>query len=380
MPYFTHKKPQFLLQLLLTGLAIAHLPAQAAGEHVWAAGEISSLMGPARQADGALVVTADAQGRIMLAVEAKGLELDDNPVVEIDFAQLPEPARMAMAWKVESSPQTLHQYQLPQPRAAMRANLQDHPQWQGTVLWMGVGISVLPSSELAIRSVAIRPQTALDIVASWLDAWSSFSHWNLTSFNGYTGTHPGAAGKEPLIYFVALMALLLLGYCAVLLARNRIDRFNWHVAALIAFFCWLGLDLMWQTRLLHQLDQTLATFAGKSSQQKLLASPDRAMVTLANEVKERIDAKDARLFLVSDNDYGAMLAAYYLAPINAYWDRRSQTLPATDYLSPGDYILLIPPHSVTYRGGAAVIRTADDKNISVRELLNTQQGLLLRVI
>jgi hypothetical protein len=244
----------------------------------------------------------------------------------------------------------------------------------------GAKLSVVPSSELATSSVAIRPRAALDVLDNWLEAWSSFSPWNMTSSNWYTGTHPTAREKKPLIYFAALLALMLLSYGAVLLARNRINRFNWHVAALIAFFCWLGLDLLWQTRLLHQLDQTLATFAGKSSQQKLLASPDRVTVTLASEVRSRIAAPDARLFLVSNNDYGAMLAAYYLAPINTYWDRSGQTLPPADYLLPGDYILLIPPHSVRYLSDASVIRTADGKNIPVAELMNAQQGLLLQVI
>jgi hypothetical protein len=244
------------------------------------------------------------------------------------------------------------------------------------VLLLALLVTVLFPGQALGETSDGQPRPALQA-----DKWSSYTPWQLNNSNRYTGTGSTARGNEPVPVFAAIMGLLLLVYSGALLLRRKPALFRWQTVAVIMFSCWLALDLLWQTRLIRQLDATWETFAGKSVRQRLLASDDGFLVPFIERTRERVGEPDARLFLASNNDYGAMIVAYYLAPINTYWDRHgAQKLPAAGDLAIGDYILLVPPHTEAYVRRAKTIRAGDGKPVAVEEVANERLGVLLRVI
>ena len=51
---------------------------------------------------------------------------------------------------------------------------------------------------------------------------------------------------------------------------------------------------------------------------------------------EYIDSPGSRVFVASEDIYLGMRAAYYLYPLNVFWQLEDPEMPANKYMRPGD--------------------------------------------
>jgi hypothetical protein len=142
--------------------------------------------------------------------------------------------------------------------------------------------------------------------------------------------------------------LSLLAYGLMLLVFRARLHFDPAVVVLIFFASWLILDMFWQRRLLHQLVDTHATFAGKSTEEKLAVGPDAKLYALVANAKPLMAPADSRVFVVSSDIYFGMRTAYYFLPLNVYWAHHASALPSRNLLRKGDHIVLLNPSRFTF--------------------------------
>jgi hypothetical protein len=117
---------------------------------------------------------------------------------------------------------------------------------------------------------------------------------------------------------------------------------------------WLAIDLLWQSSLFRQLDETRHLFAGKTQQEKHLAGQDNELYRYAAYLKaEVLPEPGTRIFLLYDTAHMTstrLRAQYYLLPHNIYnYDR----FPRPEYSAPGDYVLVLGEvQGLAYERGA----------------------------
>jgi len=353
----------------------------ARADMLWRGDQLQAEIGTVVASEPELVVRADELGRILVTIDADQLDLDGNEVVELRFSPLPTNAEVLLGWN-STDPEIgfVQRWFAASELSSIRLNMAAHPQWRGVATSLVVGARVPAQHPLTLRSLRVLPQSGLEELRQVLQAWGGFQPWEPASINRYKGSINADNGLAPAVFFAGVTGFSLLAYLVVLVATGRREKLSWSAAALITLACWIALDLFWQARLFWQAQQSYVTYAGKSAEEKLLASEDRQMVGFITRVKGRIEGEDARVILGSSIDYAGMLAAYYLAPVNTYWDRRGPVLPPTDYLASGDYVLLIAPFTANYRPGSDALESDTGDAVPVEELLLERTGILLRVL
>jgi hypothetical protein len=370
-----------LLRTCLLFLLIASSSVQSQPKFHWEGDQIKVGMGTSIKSEKGLKIQAGADGRIFLSVAADGVTLDEFSAVKFEFHQPPPAGQFFVAWRIASGKDGMHPFVIPgASQGTVTVSMSAAADWMGAADVLGLGIKLAPFSAVGIQSISLSRSTFLGEAKERLHDWASLKPWTLSDINLYTGTRAFDQGLPPVLFFSRVLLAGLIGYLVYLLLTAGLRQFNWQIAGIIILACWIVLDLMWQVRLGLQVSETYARFGGKSSQEKLLASSDAPIVRFITRVKKSVDGETPRIFLASANDYGAMLSAYYIAPINTYWHRGGSELPARKFLSSGDYILLIAPFTTQYRPDRGLIRLPDSGRLPVELVLKEQMGVLLRVI
>ena len=377
------KLPRHIITLLLTTglLLLQAAPAQAQDAIRWSGKQLDVVMGSAIDTTKTLKVRADGTGQIFVSLDASGMQLDDFSRLAIQFGEVPAGARFFIAWRTKAGKEGMYHFSAPASAGQeVSISLAGEANWSGAAGEIGLGILIPPGVSASVESISLLQPTLLSAPRDRLREWSAFKGWQAADINRYTGTIAVDQKHAPVPIFAGLLLAALAVYLLYLLLRRRLRQFNWSVAGGLLLACWIALDLLWQARLGAQLADTRATFAGKSSNEKLLASVDAPIVQLIAEVKTVLVGETPRVFLASGNDFAAMLGAYYIAPVNTYWHRKGPELPAREFLAKGDYILLIPPFVTPYQPAASVITLPDASTLPVRPLLQDPSGLLLQVM
>lgn len=351
----------------------------------WNSGQIDVGGGKVIGSGEVLEIQAGAEGKIFVSVAPAQFEFNDYSAVGVEFSEVPARARFFIIWRNGSGQEGMRQFWLPGGKAgAVSVMMPDEVAWDGAADLLGLGIVVPPYATVGIKSISLaRPTLIAGMIRRFgnqLRHWSSLKPWVPADVNFYTGTVTSARETFPVQFFATLLATLLAGYLVYLLASRTGRRFNWRVAGALTLACWLALDLLWQLRLGRQVGETYRTFAGKSADEKLLVSADGPIAQFIARVKDSMDGETPRVFLASDNDYGAMLSAYYIAPLNTYWHRDGPELPDRNFLASGDYILLVPPFTTAYEATDSAITLPDGSTVPVQRILQEELGILLRVI
>jgi len=368
----------FLLGLIVSvPLSLASVQASAN----WSNHDLKVESGSVVSSIGALTVKAEANGWIFITVPAQGLQLEESPIVTLEFANQISTADLFLIWRTDLVEKGRHKLQLSAINIGTAwVSMENKKGWRGAAEVLGIAIRVHPNQEIAIKSISISSLTILTMAKMLIYEWSSFKPWEQVDINLYTGTRSFDEGTFPVPVFAVSLTIALSIYLAYLLFSRKLHEYNWRIAALLTLACWIGLDLLWQIRLGQQLQDTYATFAKKSTTKKLLASEDRDMVQFISKVREKIVGENTRVFIGSIDDWGGMRGAYYMSPLNTYWHRKGPELPDRRYLRSGDYILLIRPFSLLYDKTFNVIRFSDNDDLPVEPLLLEPMGILLRVI
>ncbi len=276
-------------------------------------------------------------------------------------------------WRMISGP--VHQATQPTAATTGRAALQAEPDWQGTLISVGLFIPGPVSSPLVVHSLGLRPATLT--AGEWLEQlwaeWASREDWSQRSINFSAGATPRPLGS------LVLLAALWAGLSSILYSFWLWPTQQpWHPAPFVTFFLvgWLLLDLRWQWELTGRLAQTQQRFAAKEATAQRLADLDGDLYRFLLDVRQHLPPQPVRLFIVN-NEQSVFLAGrarYHLSPHNSRMDFRRPPGEARV----GDYVLVLAMPEVHLDGSAQQLEW-EGGSMAVEVLLTAPQGTLVRV-
>jgi hypothetical protein len=269
----------------------------------------------------------------------------DFRMIEYRLAGRHPETHVYLIWRTAGDPETMFNMAVPLGEGSVGVLLPGgHAGWTGQITEIGFDIYGELREPLLIESISLSPWTWQGALISvwgewgdWLD-WSSSRGWTQRSINGLRAVHrPGDLSPVLTIAAWSGLACLLLALASPMARSPRPLGFLFAVAV-----PWLAIDLLWQSSLFRQLDETRHLFAGKTQQEKHLAGQNNDLYRYASYLKaEVLPAPGTRIFLLQDTahrTYRRLRAQYYLLPHNIYnYDR----FPRPEYSTPGDYILVL---------------------------------------
>jgi hypothetical protein len=87
----------------------------------------------------------------------------------------------------------------------------------------------------------------------------------------------------------------------------------------------------------------------------------------------------ARVIVAGDDDYLRLRAAYHLYPHNAYAEARTNALPASDRLKPGDWMLVYQRRGVQFDPAAGKLRWDGGAPVSAQLKLRGEGAALFLI-
>ncbi|MCB1676331.1 MAG: hypothetical protein KDI01_08570 [Halioglobus sp.] len=338
-------------------------------------------LGSAQPIEGGTRIVLDHQGRAVIALPAAGIELASYPYLRVAFGDAPAPplSRLLVRAVRGAIGHWLARSEDVAPRDTW-FYLGAAPQWRGKLVRVELFLLGVPGQTVTIHTIGLYPRSASHALQSLLSAWSSAGPWRQSSVNQHTGGRLDGSLLYPLPA-AALLAAFALTACA--LAPRLFPGFKglrWPAAGGIVLFCWLLLDALWQWQLLQRLHTAREQFASGSNTEKLLAGPDRELFAISRAVKQALAGKPARVLVSAREEYRGMRLAYYLYPLNVFWERGGPPLPDPALLRAGDYILLLQPSDIGLDRSAGLLRLPDRRTVPVKPVLMADTGVLVQVL
>jgi hypothetical protein len=214
-----------------------------------------------------------------------------------------------------------------------------HAEWRGRVTEVGLDIyGDLREQPLTITKLIMLPASGGPLLNSIWSEWTAFKGWTQKSAHHLRGS-PENGLLSPTLAAAAWSGLALI----ILAGSNLLKRFHILLGcAGVIFIPWIALDLLWQSNLSAQLNETKTLFAGKNQQEKHLADLESELYQYTSYLKKEVlPQPGVRIFLLHDSPhrtYKRLKAQYYLLPHNVYnYDR----FPQKQAVNEGDYILVL---------------------------------------
>jgi hypothetical protein len=362
-----------LLLLSLQGWASARLDGFTA--------QFAVNIGQAERTNEGLLLTPEPDsGKIYLTYATGDIALEQFTRVAIELAG-DAPLQGFLLWQTKTYGEQVFQFRIDDLAGgqSVLVDMTDRQAWEGVATMIGLGLYVPSKEALVLRDFSVDQPALADRLGELVDAWTSFTPWRAFDINLYTGVRQFGQGPHPVPIAAGVLASILLLYF-VFAFRGERRGVNWHTVGGVVLACWIALDLLWQSKLTRQVQQTYALFAGLSSQEQLLASEDAPVVRFASEAKSHISAGDARVFVASQSDWLGMLAAYYLSPLNVYWHRKGPELPSPELLVSGDYVFLVRPSALEYDPARSMISIPGGGHKAAVSLYSSPMGELFQVM
>ncbi len=250
--------------------------------------------------------------------------------------------------------------------------------WKGIVTGVGLIVRAPLSSPLTVRDLVLRPKLPepAHLLGLLWHQWTVFEPWHGYSEHLIMGGAGELLGPAPVAALWVMLSVLV--YVAV--GGLRRGRRQLMPFMLLFMGGWLLLDMRWQWNLVQQLEQTVASMAGKTRSEKL-RHYDGELYSFVHEAEQRLPRRPVRVFLLSSDPggYAAGRARYYLAPYNVYKFLREP--PPSRLTRPGDYLLvLVPVKGVQFRRtpGHETILWGHHR-LAVKLVTAGKEGLLLQI-
>lgn len=344
----------------------------------WGPGDVRIAAGLPLQRRGSTAVQLDAEGQGVLQLEASGINLNGLGVMQLRFSARPEVQAMVIAWRSDAQQGRAFSKRVSGPfHKNVLADFSRLDGWQGTVSTIALVLQGSPGTVVALDSVSLLPRSFRQTLRLAIAEWRRFAPWSHSAINVHSGVSKASDYPFPLLA-AALVVLISVVMYAVGTALGR-RGFDWRVPGLLVLIIWLGLDSLWYQRLLRQSEMTSTKYSGLSNIDRRLASDDGALYAFVESARGAIGEPYARLFVTSESDYQGMRGAYFAYPQNVYWEREAKTLPSTEFIRPGDYLMLLRPVRAAFDRKAATLRYGDDSNLTVQLLMSNDIGALFRV-
>jgi hypothetical protein len=336
-----------------------------------------------REGNALALEAMDASGVAIVSSRVPAFAATDFPRVEwmLESAERVPPA-LTFLWRTREKPDRTFSKPLvwDEGNVGHVAPLQlaGTPGWSGTIVGLALAARGSLSSPLTIGGVVVPGVSSLTSARDVLGEWTR--HF---AFSGGSITFPFDKERNDhlslLLATVAAQGLAITAYLT--LARRRHNRVDSRVIWTILIAGWLVLDVRWQINLGRELLHTAQRFAGKSGDERHLASDDGQLFTLMQKVNRALPAPPARVFLFSDAYALRTRSAFFLYPHNVYQDRvrAGRPLPPEVMVS-GDFALLFPAIGIGYDREKRLLTWADGQSRSADELLESAEGaFLLRI-
>lgn len=339
-----------------------------------------ALAGSGTQRQGAFQLQLDESGRGVLLLPTPGLQLDQYSHVNILLQESFSGSSLELMWKAGRGGNISRTTVPHRGEKSLWIATDGLPGWEGEAVSMVLSFQGEAEQSVLVRAVALAPPSfSMHLTALFRD-WSAFGAWKGTSINLHSGGQTAFPPVPPVPVAAAMFALSALAYGLLLSLPRSGMRFDSRIIPALFIVCWISLDLLWQRNLLLQLNETRQQFAGKDTPARLASGPNASLYRFIEEVRQHIPSADARVFASSFNEGQGMRGAYYLYPLNAFWQRGGEELPQRQYLRRGDYLVLLQPSTLSFDPGNGVLFLPDNSRIEVDLLLHRPQGKLLRVL
>lgn len=366
------------LAALLAGIYLIHVEYPAVK---WNAGTAQVDIGTGTLTGQNLRLQLNSSGRGIIALPVPRPPANAFPfLLHLGFVHAPRDFSILILWRTEQTGTQVHVYELQEnPGASIWLETKELEHWSGHITSLGVMVMGRPGGTVTFEDISLLPASLAAQLQSIYVEWTRFIPWHHSSINTHTGLALTGSTLHPLVVIAALLALSVLAYLLILLLPWTRSRFDWRAVAAMFLTCWIGLDLIWQHKLFRQLTLTYSTFYGKDNQGKLAAGIDGELAKFMTEVKSELDSTDSRVFVSSSDDYLGMRGAYYLYPVNVFWERKGPELPPKKYVHSGDYIVLVEPADTSFDAVSGKLLPPHDTALSVQPILSRRVGSLYRV-
>lgn len=356
----------------------------------WSGAQLTPLLGTYEPRQQAARVQLDSHGQALLAVPVTTpVEVAGSGYLIVAGSGLSRLERATVLWQRVQIRDPLFAEaiavepvrQMPLPAASwmrIRLPLAHEPAWQGQIARLAISFAGAAHETVRIDHISFYPDTLIERLRALLADWAVFSPWNQAAINGYPARTVDPPGWER-VPLVAIWLCLSIFLYAVWLLWTQ-GRWDWRAPSVLCLAGWLMLDLPWQWHLAQQLADTRRIFAALDDEQARRADPfSGALYAFAVEIK-RLIAPRTRVFVGSADDYRGMRLNYYLYPLNVFWSRHGEELPAAHWLMTGDYIALAYPSRVVFDATLRELQWSPQQRIAVEPLWLDDAGGLFRVI
>jgi hypothetical protein len=346
----------------------------------WGVRDMTLPRGVGGAVNGEFIVSAtDASGQAYVAITTD-LRARDYAAITWDARNVPADADVHFLWRTDYAPRKI--FSTPVTVEAGRllpVVLANDAGWLGHVTGIGLAIRGTLTQPFVISGVAAKPSGAVGILQDRAREWLGFERWKGTSINTIVGGDEVQQLPLPLL----LAAAIALAGAAMLLWRRFRGSFGMaDAAAAIAIMfaaSWFVLDARWTWNLARQAQETVVQYGGKDWRGKHLAAEDGPLFAFVEKARAEMPATPARVFVASEADYFRERAAYHLYPHNVYAEPRANTLPTSDRLKPGDWMLVYQRRGVQFDPSAGKLRWDGGAPVSAQLKLRGEGAALFLI-
>lgn len=245
--------------------------------------------------------------------------------------------------------------------------------WHGQIIDLAIIVQGTLTAPILINGVSLESVSLPGALPHMVKKWFALDSWQGTSINFVDGE---AIDKNvpPVLAIAAIILLALL--LNLILSIAKIIPLNVVMIGGIILLGWSMLDVRWQTNLFQQLGLTHQQFAGKTWEDKHLATEGGALFDFMKKVKAKLPAANSRILYFSDDTYSRRKGAYYLYPHNVL---ALNDLPPASKIKTGDYIALFAKKSVQYDRSHQLLMWGDGQSIKVDLLFLAEGNALFKV-
>jgi len=333
------------------------------------------VLGRGEIADSLLVVNQFVNGAAVLSYYTDKLSAKDFALLKY---QSPDGSAgnvsAAFFWRAGSNPRDTPRIYLSNETRGF-IELDRVPAWDGEIKEIGLVVFGQPGDELRLADIQLVSRSLSDQWTLMWRKWVQFEPWSQRSINFLSGGFDGQwmSLTALIMAWVLLSCFMYAGY----LVKSK-QSFNLLVPFILIIIGWVALDIKWSLNLTKQAQATIATYNGKTQDQKLTDDPAGILFTLAETLKKKhLPSKPARIVLLKDsvpNDYFRLRAQYYLAPHNVY---NRDRLPRKRMKNSQNYLLQLGDiDGLSYKGVSGQLRWGDHQSLLVEELYSSTQGKL----
>jgi hypothetical protein len=320
-------------------------------------------------------------GTAIFALPISPLDSDNYPALHLSFANSPTSVNLLVLWRTAATgKERVYRYMVPKDlRKSQWLATGEMPGWTGSITSLALVIIGPPGERITLTDASVFPTSLMQQLKTLTSDWTRHTSWQHYQVNFHLGVRSFDSSVYPVPVAITILALALIFYRLLLSLPSSTASFDWRVVGGIFLTCWISLDLLWQEKLLRQLEQTYNTFYGKDTREQLAVGPDAKLVSFVTAVNQQLASPDARIFVSSASDYLGMRGAYYLYPGNVYWKRNAPELPDIKYLHSGDYVVVIEPANTRFDSLTQSLLISGSRSLGVEPLLSHPMGKLFRV-